>query len=84
MQSTIFLKDKIVNKERKFGSALEYLPAYVEDEEGQLAVALFTKNQLQDALDRAEDNPEDVEPFLSFEEEVVEEESPWFVFWRGA
>jgi hypothetical protein len=60
MKSKIYLGEKVDNKERKFGSALGYCPALIIDEDGTESNALFTKEQLDVAIARAERNPEDI------------------------
>ncbi len=60
VKSKIYLSELVENKERRFGSATEYYPVYVEDENGVVHEALFTCHQLEEAMTRAEVNPEDV------------------------
>jgi len=60
MKSKIYLEEMVDNEDREFGSALEYYPIRVEDEDGTVYNALFTKNQLNEAMARADRNPEDV------------------------
>ena len=55
----IYASEKIANTQRKFGEQLEYYPAFLELENGTQMQLLFTKNQLDTALDRARNNPED-------------------------
>lgn len=47
------------NQDRRFGSSLGYVPALIENENGFLAPALFTAEQIKDAMERARTNPED-------------------------
>ncbi len=65
MKSEIKCTEVIVNKDRKFGAALFYYPVIIENEVGERAGALFTEKELNDALERAERNPEDVEEDVS-------------------
>jgi hypothetical protein len=60
INSKIETSERVVNKERKFGAALEYFPAYVIDDTGKEVPVLFTKNQLSVAAKRAEKNMEDM------------------------
>ena len=60
INSKIETSERVVNKERRFGSALEYFPAYVIDDTGKEIPVLFTKNQLNVAGKRAEKNMEDM------------------------
>lgn len=60
MKSKIYLEEMVDNKGREFGSALEYYPIRIEDENGTVYNALFTKSQLDKAMARADRNPEDV------------------------
>lgn len=54
----------IHNRERKFGASLGYIPALIQNEVGDLTPALFTKAQIDEAIQRARANPEDA-PVLS-------------------
>lgn len=47
------------NRDRTFGSSLGYVPALIENEIGDLSPALFTADQIKDAIARARANPED-------------------------
>lgn len=60
LDSKIETSERVVNKERKFGAALEYFPAYIIDDTGKEIPVLFTKNQLTVAAKRAEKNMEDM------------------------
>lgn len=60
MKSILFLREKVGNDERKFGSATEYFPATVVLESGLQVPALFTLSQVDEATTRGELNPEDV------------------------
>lgn len=60
MKSKIYLKEIVNNKDRKFGSTLAYYPIRIEDEDGVVANALFTKSQIDKAIIRADRNPEDI------------------------
>jgi hypothetical protein len=60
MKSRIYLSEKVSNKDRKFGSILEYYPSRIENSDGGVMDALFTANELEVAMKRAETNPEDV------------------------
>lgn len=71
MKSIIFETERVRNHARRFGSAPLYYPSMVVLKDGQRMPALFTENELQDAIDRARDNPEDVPP----------ERKPWWRFW---
>lgn len=60
MDSKIYLNEKVDNQDRKFGSSNEYYPCRLEDEDGNDVNALFTKDQIATAVQRALRNPEDV------------------------
>lgn len=69
IDSKIILEEMVPNADRRFGSQLEYYPAYIEAEDGSLKPALFTKDQISVAIERATLNSEDVpkrKSFLSF------------------
>jgi len=55
----------ISNRDRRFGSNLGYVPALIENEVGDFSPALFTAEQIRDAIARARANPEDA-PKLSW------------------
>lgn len=60
MKSEIHLTEEVDNKDRKFGSALNYFPAYVIADNGDKEPALFTHDQITEAMARAKRNPEDI------------------------
>ncbi len=66
MNSVIDQSEVIENKERKFGSNLEYYPTTIIKCNGNKIKALFTKSQINDAINRAEKNPEDMIEKKSF------------------
>lgn len=61
MESKIILTDRVVNKDRRFGSATHYYPCLIDG-----TPALFTEEQLQVAQERARRNPEDMPEDTSF------------------
>lgn len=69
MESKILMTEVVENKERKFGADLKYFPARLELASGKVINCLFTVEQLQVAVERAENNPEDV-PEESFWESL--------------
>lgn len=51
----------VSNKDRKFGSALEYFALWVEDSNGKNErCLLFTEDEIKKAEERANRNPEDL------------------------
>jgi len=60
MESKIRFEEKVLNKDRRFGSQLEYYPVIVYDEEGNKRHALFTMTQINTAIARADRNEEDI------------------------
>jgi hypothetical protein len=60
INSKIETSERVTNKERRFGSNLEYFPCIVVDDSGKQIDALFTRNQLEVAAKRAEKNKEDM------------------------
>lgn len=58
MRSQILVRDAVPNAERKFGSGLVYYPALVHLEFATHR-ALFTENQILEAIERADKNRED-------------------------
>jgi len=58
--SKIYMHDVVNNTERKFGEALEYFPVEVENKDGQEVWAMFTENEIENAIKRAEKNKEDI------------------------
>lgn len=61
VSSRIFASERRANTERKFGSSASYYVAHMDDG-GTVRPLLFTEDQIAVALQRAEDNPEDVGP----------------------
>ena len=59
MDSIIKVREKVNNVEPRFGSQKEYYPCNIECC-GFSTPALFTKNQIDVAIDRAMRNPEDI------------------------
>ena len=70
MKSKIYLNEEVVNKDRRFGSALTYFPVIIIDEYGDEVEALFTETQIKDAKYRAKRNPEDIPEDLTFWERL--------------
>ena len=69
IDSKLIMNEMVPNTNRMFGSQAEYFPTYVEQENGDLVPALFTKSQIEVAIKRATQNKEDVpkrNTFLSF------------------
>jgi hypothetical protein len=58
--SKILMHEVVNNTERKFGEALEYFPVEVENKDGQTVWAMFTENEIKNAIERAEKNKEDI------------------------
>lgn len=67
MESVIRIDEVVENKERKFGSNKYYYPCRVVNEDGETINALFTQEQINDAIFRAEKNPEDMEDMSFWE-----------------
>lgn len=60
MKSKIYMKEVLKNKDRKSAAAPEYYPARIKGVNGEMTTALFTMNDLLDAVDRANKNKEDI------------------------
>jgi hypothetical protein len=60
MKSKIFIGDKVQNKDRHPAANPYYYPANVVFPSGEKRVAMFTLHGIQEAIKRAEANPEDV------------------------
>jgi len=58
--SIIKLEEKVENTERKFGAGLEYYPAQIILEDGTETWAMFTKSDIDNAIERAKKNKEDI------------------------
>lgn len=65
MKSRIYLNEEVVNKDRKLGASKEYYPLWVDDGV-EKQPALFTKAELDKALERGSKNPEDMPDFDSW------------------
>jgi len=70
VKSIVYLREKVQNQDRAFGSALSYYPAYVELEDKTLVPALFTLPAIHEAVQRAQKNPEDVGERENFVERI--------------
>ena len=68
MESKIVIDEAVENKERKFGSNTKYYPAeiIISSKLGYTEYALFTREQIDVAMKRAERNPEDIEKDETF------------------
>lgn len=62
MRSRLYVADQVLNDARRFGSARHYLPAEIIGVDGTRQPALFTKDQINTAIARAQVNPEDIPP----------------------
>jgi hypothetical protein len=72
MESRIVIDEVVENKERKFGSDTMYYPCEIEISGilGYSEHALFTRKQIDDAIIRAERNPEDLTEDKTFWERL--------------
>lgn len=61
VHSRIYASERQANTDRKFGSGGSYYCAHIDDG-GTLRPLLFTEDQIAVALERANNNPEDVAP----------------------
>jgi hypothetical protein len=68
MRSRINLAEKVPNKDRRFGAALEYYPVKIVTGR-RSRDALFTPSQISEAIARAESNLEDI-PLPGFWQKV--------------
>ena len=59
MKSRIYLSEKVPNRDRRFGAALEYYPVVIVTGKRR-QVALLTGNAISEGLSRYLENPEDV------------------------
>lgn len=66
IKGRIYLNEKVVNQERKFGSCSEYYPVVVVDDNGNERAGLLTDNDIKGITDRAARNPEDIPEKTSF------------------
>ena len=61
MKSRIYLSERVPNKDRRFGAALEYYPVVIVTGTRR-QVALLTGNAISEGLARYLENREDVAP----------------------
>lgn len=61
MKSRIYLSEKVPNRDRRFGAALEYYPVTIVTGTRR-QVALLTGNAISEGLSRYLENREDVAP----------------------
>lgn len=59
MKSEIYLSEKVENADRRFGSLPFYFPVKIIDFNGNEIKALFSRPELDIAVERAKKNPED-------------------------
>ena len=71
VKSTIYCSERMKNSYRRFGSAQEYYPAVLVGEVSEDLPLLFTQDEINNALQRATANPED----------VLDVHRPWWRFW---
>lgn len=60
IRSVLIKSEEVENLERRFGSAVSYYPCYVQRKNGTIVPALFTAQQIYEAVERAASNPEDI------------------------
>ena len=73
MDSKIKMTEVVLNKDRRFGSNLQYYPCHIILVDGTEVNALFTYNQIKVAVNRAGRNPED----------IPEDKSLWTMLFGG-
>lgn len=59
IRGLIYASERVHNSNRRFGAATEYLPAYLIQYGRAARPLLFTPDQIRDAAERADANPED-------------------------
>lgn len=59
MKSVIYLSEKVENKDRRFGAALEYIPVTIVLTNGTELKGLFTVSMIREAVERGKVNHED-------------------------
>lgn len=77
----IDLNSPVKNTIRKFGSADRYYVTQVQTLEGDVLFALFTENEIETAINRADENAEDIELLL---EEELQSKFGKFVTWLSS
>lgn len=70
MYSKIYLADMVVNSNRHSAADYSYFPARVVLMSGEEVNALFTREQVNVAIDRARFNPDDIPEYI-----------PWWKRW---
>ncbi len=66
MKSKIFLDEEMPNTDRRFGSALSYIPCMVVDRDGNETPGMLTRGIIKDIKKRAARNPEDIPEDTTF------------------
>ena len=66
IEGEVILSEMVNNTEHKFGEQSSYFPVNVIMENGETIPALFTKDQIDTAVERAARNPEDIPKDESF------------------
>jgi len=71
IKSKLYRKDKIENKDKRFGAADQYYPLWVEDKNGDQHFALFTTRELEMGLERGNRSPVNMKPYKPFHKQVI-------------
>jgi len=66
IKGKIYLEEEVENKDRKFGENPTYIPTIIVNEDGTEVPALFTKDRIKKAIERAKVNSEDIPERKSF------------------
>lgn len=61
-KSLICLSDEALNRARNFGSVNQYVAAWLREPNGDQSPMLFTRDQINVAVERGYNNPEDIGP----------------------
>jgi len=60
IKSMIWQDDIVINKEASRIASSEYMHTYVENCQGEIVPALYTRNEILKGVERAKKNPEDI------------------------
>lgn len=65
IRSRIYMSEGVDNEGRSFGADVRYYPCYLQVG-SEWRPALLTRDQLEKATERAQDNPEDMPPMAAW------------------
>lgn len=78
IKSEIRLNERIYNTDRLFGAAEEYVPVWIQMENGERKFGLILDSEIEKIIHRGSRNPEDVIPKAPLLTRILDK----IAFWR--